>query len=87
MLAFPLVACGEEKEDIHDVDYYVKNFDECKKQVEKCESNPGKLEGTPNCKNAKAACYKRLIQGDDTGKMTPVMEKSLQEWRTKKQKD
>lgn len=67
MLASSLMGCKEE--EIHDVDYYYKNFDECKKQVEKCQNNPGKLEDTPNCKNAKAAYHKRLIHGDGTGKM------------------
>lgn len=67
VLALPLVGCGEE--EIHDVEYYYKHFDECKKQVEKCQNNPGKLENTPNCKNAKAAYHKRLIHGDGTGKM------------------
>jgi hypothetical protein len=64
-----LVGCKGENEEIHDVEYYYKNFDECKKQVEKCQNNPGKLEDTPNCKNAKAAYHKRLIFGDGTGKM------------------
>lgn len=88
MVAFSLVGCGEEKEEIHDVDYYYKNFDECKKQVEKCQNNPGKLEDTPNCKNAKVAYHKRMMIGDGTGKMpTKWAEKALQEWRGKKQKD
>ena len=88
MLASSLMGCKEE--EIHDVDYYYKNFDECKKQVEKCQNNPGKLEDTPNCKNAKAAYHKRLIHGDGTGKMPSmedVMEKAVKEWRGKKQKD
>jgi hypothetical protein len=87
-LAFSLVGCKEE--EIHDVDYYYKNFEECKKQVEKCQNNPGKLENTPNYKNAKAAYHKRLIQGNGTGKMPDmdaVMEKAVQEWSGKKQKD
>jgi len=70
LLAVSLLGCNEE--EIHDVDYYYKNFDECKKQVEKCQNNPGKLEDTPNCKNAKAAYHKRLIYGDGTGKMPTI---------------
>ena len=66
-LTFSIVGCNEE--EVNDVDYYYKNFDECKNQVEKCQNNPGKLENTPNCKNAKAAYHKRLIYGDGTGKM------------------
>ena len=88
VLASSLVGCKEEA--THDVEYYYKNFDECKKQVEKCQNNPGKLEDTPNCKNAKAAYHKRLIYGDGTGKMPDmgsVMEKAVQEWRGKKKKD
>lgn len=69
-LASFFVGCQEE--ETHDVDYYYKNFDECKKQVEKCQNNPGKLEGTPNCKNARAAYHKRLIYGDGTGKMPTI---------------
>ena len=88
VLASSLVGCQEEA--THDVEYYYKNFDECKKQVEKCQNNPGKLEDTPNCKNAKAAYHKRLIYGDGMGKMPDmeaVMEKAVQEWRGKKKKD
>jgi len=58
--------------------------------VEKCQNNPGKLEGTPNCKNAKAAYHKRMMIGDGTGNMPDmkaVMEKAVQEWGGKKQKD
>ena len=87
-LASSLVGCQEE--ETHDVDYYYKNFDECKKQVEKCQNNPGRLEDTPNCKNAKAAYHKRLIYGDGTGKMPDmeaVMKKAVQEWSGKKKKD
>lgn len=88
VLASSLVGCQEEA--THDVEYYYKNFEECKKQVEKCQNNPGKLEDTPNCKNAKAAYHKRLIYGDGMGKMPDmeaVMEKAVQEWRGKKKKD
>lgn len=67
VLAFSLAGCGEE--EVYDVDYYYKNFDECKKQVAKCQNNPGRLEDSPNCKNARAAHHKRLIFGDGTGKM------------------
>jgi len=63
-----LAGCQEE-EETHDVEYYYQNFEECKKQVEKCQNNPGKLEDTPNCKNAKAAYHKRFVYGDGTGKM------------------
>jgi hypothetical protein len=87
VLASSFAGCKGENEEIHDVEYYYKNFDECKKQVEKCQNNPGKLEDTPNCKNAKAAYHKRLIFGDGTGKMPDmekVMEKAVQEWRGKK---
>jgi len=66
-----LVGCQEE-EETHDMEYYYKNFEECKKQVEKCQNNPGKLEDTPNCKNAKAAYHKKLIYGDGTGKMPTI---------------
>jgi hypothetical protein len=72
-LAFSLMGCGEEKEEVHDVDYYDKHFDECKKQVEKCQNNPGKLEDTPNCKNAKAAYHKRLWSNDKNTFKTPKM--------------
>ena len=63
-LVSSLAGCKEEP--VYDVDYYYKNFEECKKQVKKCTE---KLEDTPNCKNAKAAYHKRLIYGDGTGKM------------------
>jgi len=69
VLASSLVGCKEE--EVHDVDYYYKNFDECKKQVEKCEKNPGKLENTPNCKNARAARHKRAFSGDGSTFKTP----------------
>lgn len=75
MLASSLMGCGKEKEEeeVHDVDYYDKNFDECKKQVEKCQNNPGELEDTPNCKNAKAAYHKRLWSNDKNTFKTPKM--------------
>lgn len=73
VLACSLVGCKGENEEIHDVDYYYKNFDECKKQVEKCQNNPGKLEDTPNCKNAKAAYHKRAFTSDDSTFKTPEM--------------
>lgn len=85
MLASSLLGCKEE--EIHGVDYYYKNFDECKKQVVKCQNHPRKLDDTPNCKNAKAAYHKRLIHGDGMGKMPSmedVMEKAVKEWRGKK---
>ena len=71
VLTSSLVGCGEEKEEIHDVDYYYKNFEECKKQVEKCQNNPGKLENSPNCKNAKAAYHKRFWSNDSSTFKTP----------------
>ena len=76
MLASSLMGCGKEKEEeeeVHDVDYYYKNFDECKKQVKKCQNNPGELEDTPNCKNAKAAYHKRLWSNDKNTFKTPKM--------------
>lgn len=88
--AFALVGCGEKNEEIHDVNYYYQNFEECKKKVEECHNNPGKLENTPNCKNARAAYHKRLIIGDGTGKMPSMedaIEKTMQELRGKKEKD
>jgi hypothetical protein len=87
-LASSIVGCKEE--EVHDVDYYYKNLDECKKQLEKCQNNPGMLEDTPNCKNARAARHKRAFSRDGTGKMPDmekVMEKAVQEWQGKKKKD
>jgi hypothetical protein len=90
ILASSLMGCEGEKEEVHDVEYYYQNFEECKKQVEKCQNNPGQLQDTPNCKNARAAYHKRMMRGDGTGKMPDLaaaMKKVLQERREKKKKD
>jgi hypothetical protein len=50
--------CGEK---VQTVEWYKEHHDERKAQVEKCINNPGKLEKTPNCINAKAA-YKQMLE-------------------------
>jgi len=71
VLTFSLAGCKGEKEEAHDVEYYYKNFEECKKKVEQCQNNPGTLADTPNCKNAKAAYHKRFWSNDISTFKTP----------------
>jgi PBP1b-binding outer membrane lipoprotein LpoB len=47
-----LAGCGEE---VKTVQWYKEHEVERKAQLEKCKNNPGQLEKTPNCINARAA--------------------------------
>jgi len=59
MTGFFLIACGNQT---HDVQYYLDNPDILKETVEKCRSNPGNLNNTPNCINAEEAFRKEYLE-------------------------
>lgn len=62
-LAF-LAACGDsgtEREAVHDVEYYVEHPEERDAMTAQCENNPGEIGDTANCRNAREADRKSLI--------------------------
>lgn len=52
LIILSLAACSEPTRD---VEYYEKNEAALDAQIEKCNNNPGELEHTPNCVNARQA--------------------------------
>ncbi len=51
-----LSGCFEEKtEEVHTVDWFMKNPTVLDETMKKCNNNPGELAETPNCKNAQKA--------------------------------
>ena len=60
IILLSLCGCNKEnqlpkKEDVKTVDWYLSHKDELNKQIKICTSNPGELENSPNCINAKSA--------------------------------
>jgi len=57
MFILTLIGCGEEvkKEEVKTVEWYKEHEIERKAQIEKCNNNPGELNITPNCINARSA--------------------------------
>lgn len=60
-----LAACSSEKE--HDVQYYLDNPTERAAKIEECVNNPGKLDGTVNCENAKDAQVRQEFSSENKG--------------------
>jgi hypothetical protein len=54
---------GCDQEPVRDVDYWKTHVDERKAKVSACVSNPGQLDGTPNCINAKRAESDAVLRG------------------------
>ncbi len=63
MAALPLLltSCFEEQpqEEVHTVDWFMKNPTVLDETMKKCNNNPGELADTPNCKNAIVAYNRR----------------------------
>ena len=55
LLAGVLLAGCNDNEETHSVSWYAEHQTERSEKLKLCDENPGKLEQTPNCKNAKAA--------------------------------
>ena len=60
LILISLFGCNKEnqlpkKEDVKTVDWYLAHKDELNKQIKICTSNPGELEHSANCINAKSA--------------------------------
>jgi outer membrane murein-binding lipoprotein Lpp len=60
-----LSACSSEKE--HDVQYYIDNPPERAAKIEECANNPGKLDSTVNCVNAKEAQVRQEFSSENKG--------------------
>lgn len=54
VVAATLVGCGD-KTPVQTVEWYKEHTAERKEMLSKCESNPGELENSPNCVNARQA--------------------------------
>ena len=61
LLAMNLVACGERT---NSVEYYTEHKDERDTKLQECRSNPGELQHSPNCVNARRS----QIQADFSSK-------------------
>lgn len=60
-----LSACSSEKEN--DVQYYVDHPTERAEKIEECSNNPGKLDSTVNCVNAKDAQVRQEFSSENKG--------------------
>ncbi|MGO3741913.1 EexN family lipoprotein [Kerstersia sp.] len=60
-----LSACSSEKE--HDVQYYLDHPTERAAKIEECVNNPGKLDSTVNCVNAKEAQVRQEFSSKNKG--------------------
>lgn len=60
-----LSACSSEKE--HDVQYYIDNPPERAAKIEECVNDPGKLDSTVNCVNAKEAQVRQEFSSKNKG--------------------
>jgi len=61
LLAISLVACSERT---NSVEYYTEHTNERDRKLQECRSNPGELQHSPNCINAKRS----QIQADFSSK-------------------
>ncbi len=52
-----LVLSGCNDEPVNSVEWYESNKDAMESMVSKCAGNPGELNNTPNCVNAKTAMH------------------------------
>jgi len=50
------------KEEVHDVAWYKTHRAELKAMREKCNSNPGELQTTPNCVNSHTAVRQLVVE-------------------------
>jgi hypothetical protein len=55
LMALP--ACADQ---VNTVDWYVDHPDERKAEIARCDNNPGELQNTPDCINAKEAGRKAV---------------------------
>ncbi|MDR1163585.1 MAG: EexN family lipoprotein [Candidatus Accumulibacter sp.] len=55
-----LIGCGEE---VHTVDWYTEHKAERQERIAQCDNNPGKLDATPNCINARESLGRYSIHG------------------------
>lgn len=60
-----LSACGSEPE--RDVQYYLDHASERTAKITECTGNPGKLDRTVNCINAKKAQMRQDFSSENTG--------------------
>jgi hypothetical protein len=65
-----LAGCQEEKpaEEVRTADWYVEHADDLKAKLTECRNNPGELENTPNCINARQAERKQMANRFKSGK-------------------
>lgn len=68
--ALVLAGCNEV-ETVQSVDWYKSNNAERLAIIEKCNANPGQLEVTPNCINAKTAANQLAASKRGYSKLTP----------------
>lgn len=69
LAAVTLVGCG--KDPVQTVDWYKENTPERLAMLEKCKANPGELEASPNCINAKSAQFKIAFSRSEGVKAVP----------------
>lgn len=55
-----LAGCGEER--IHTVEEYMADAALREAMIARCSNNPGELEKTPNCINARSAAWKIRLE-------------------------
>jgi len=55
ILLLTLTGCSAEKEQEHDVNYYIEHHKERESKVDKCYQNPTAAQKDQNCKNAETA--------------------------------
>jgi hypothetical protein len=63
MVAAASVLAGCEREPVRDVDYWSAHDQERKAKVEECANNPGEMDASANCVNAKKAESAKRLHG------------------------
>ncbi len=60
-----LGACNSNAEETHTVEWYLasENAEALDAKIRECRNNPGELQNTPNCINARQAFQKRSTSG------------------------
>lgn len=84
LLLVLLSGCNEDKqkaEITRTVDWYNEHKVEREAKIEECNNNPGELEITPNCFNAKKSVSMAVFKGRGHIKLTPLTAEDLKKGR------